>query len=374
MRVSIAPLALDDITALDAQTWNRLAEDCAAARHEFVSAMDTGSARTHRYFVVADGAAYQCAARLTFPADYGRTLAYSLYGRGAAALGRLGLRIGDVALCGWPLGRGRNVLVDPKLREGAQRELLHGMCAAVEAAAAGTTIAFPDILPNDVLLARVLTERGYCVAGSLPTALLDVQWQNLDGYLAALRRTSKNWSATARTEINRYQKSGAAQLPGPDIGEWDTIAALLNRHHERLNNHSPGHTAARLRRLKERLGDDLIIFLSRQSGAITGVSVAAQHGADATLSWIGVDHAATGNNFTYFNLAYYAPAAALAQRGVRRLWLGNAAYEAKIRRGCRVMPSDTYLRFPTRVSRATHGLVLPLQRAWYRRKFRRFLE
>jgi hypothetical protein len=63
----------------------------------------------------------------------------------------------------------------------------------------------------------------------------------------------------------------------------------------------------------------------------------------------------------------------LTALGVRRIWLGNAAYEAKIRRGCRIIPSRVFMRLPTKLGKALHRPAFALQRAWSGWKYRRYL-
>lgn len=370
-----APRIVDDIGALDGELWNRLAADRAPPRYELVRALDAGHAQRHHYCVVEADGAYLCLARLTILPETQGVLGPLLFGRAANAASRLGLQISDAVVCGWSFGYGDSLLIEPRLKNAERVQLLNTVCDTIESLAAGRMVVITGLFAKDALLAAVLERRGYCAASGLPVGRLDIEWPDLAGYLAVLRRKNKNSQQSARWEINRYRRSGAVveRLRGGAI-EWERICRLLNDHHRRLNGSSPGHEPSGLRRLQAALGDDLCVYVSRQDSEITAACIGVRHGHELNQVWIGIDHEAAGRNFTYFNLVFYAPAADFANLGIRRVWVGTAAYDAKIRRGCRVLPTRIFLRPPTRLAAGIYRPAFALQRAWYALKFRRFLD
>lgn len=352
--------------------WNGIATNVPPASYEYLTAMDAVDHRTGSYFVLEDGDDYLCGARLTVLAD-GRGLRSLLYGRVSAAAGWLGQCTGEHVVCGWSPGDGRCIPVDRSRSEDDRTETLERACDEIERFASGRTVVFPDVLPEDDVLARVLVRRGYGVASGRPVARLDVEWDGIAGYLAVLKRRSGR--PKAASEIRRFVRSGAVvERAGPEDARWDAICDLLNRHHERLNGGPGDHQAAGLRRLREALGDNCIVYVSRQDNVLTGASVVVRNGDEARVMFVGIDHAACGDNFTYFNLVFYTPADELAKLGVRRIWLGNAVYDAKLRRGCRILPSRVLVRAQTGLGRVMHAPGFMLQRAWSRRKYARFID
>lgn len=369
-------LIVDDLDELEGSLWNRLTLDRAEARYELVRALDAdpGSGSSHLYCVLVEGGEYRSAARLSLPSASGRQrISSAVYGRAARAMDLIGLRIQDVVVCSWPIRRGGDILVDPRSSPAERLQLITRMCEMIEAAAPRQIIAFPDVLPDDAPLGDVLGQRGYLRASGLPIAFLDVRWDDLDGYVAMLK--SKKRRKSVRLEMRRYQRSGAAvERQHGDMVDWNHTCELLNRHHERLNQWPAGHRSSTLRRLGADMGEDLIVYASQQDGEILGVNIVAKHGGDVSGLWVGVDHERAGPNFTYFNLAFYAPAEDYPRLGVRRVGMGNAAYQAKVSRGCHVVPTSFYVRFPRALGRCLHRPAMALQRAWYARKFRRFTE
>lgn len=54
--------------------------------------------------------------------------------------------------------------------------------------------------------------------------------------------------------------------------------------------------------------------------------------------------------------------------GIRRIWYGDAAYQAKLLRGCELVSSPIFYRPRTAGGRGLARLYMPAHRAWYRRK------
>ena len=364
----------ENITGFCDRRWNALAAGLMPARHEYLAALDAHSAGVNHYCVLEEDDAYLCAARLTVSTGTDRRIAETLYGRALRAAAGLGLVREQLVVCGWTPGQGSNIILDRSLPATRQEEMIARVCDRIERIAGERAVVFPSVQLRDEVLARVLSGRGYCVASDRSVACLDVEWDGAAGYLAALKRRSRRSNSTARLEINRFRRSGAVvERMDPGADEWEKVCDLLNRHHERLNDTSLEHTPEKLRQLREALGEDLIVYVARQDGGMTGACVAIRCGTEASLIWVGVDHAAAGRNFTYFNLVFYAPVEHLAALGVRRIWLGSAAYEAKIRRGCRIIPSRVFMRLPTKLGKALHRPAFALQRAWSGWKYRRYL-
>jgi hypothetical protein len=75
------------------------------------------------------------------------------------------------------------------------------------------------------------------------------------------------------------------------------------------------------------------------------------------------------NDFTYFNLTYYSLAEHAADFGLQAVFMGNGAYQAKLRRGCELVP----VRFFSRPRDAWRRRLLrpwfALHRRWTRRTF-----
>jgi hypothetical protein len=88
---------------------------------------------------------------------------------------------------------------------------------------------------------------------------------------------------------------------------------------------------------------------------------------------IGIDHAKDNHAFGYFNLTFYAPIRLALEQELKMITFGNAAYQAKIRRGCLAEPSYVFWRPRGRAGRLLGRQLAASHQAQYRRKFRREL-
>lgn len=375
-RTAMNVRAADSLRAFSADAWNRVAVDQPGARYELVQAIDTNQAeeRLVRYYAVDGGGAYRAIARVVAGPSATRSILGIVYGRAARLLAISRWRQ-DALVCGWSL-QSRSVLADPQLSQSDGAALVHEICAAIEADADGMPVIFPEVLEDDDCLSRVLVERGYVMAAARPVAVLDVNWRSLDEYIETLKRASKGWASAVRNEINRFRKSGAVVEPLSARDEdYARVCELLNAHYERLNGRSPRYLPQMLRAMHTELGDDLVARVSRaaRGGAITGACIGVRSGSDAAIKWIGIDHRSSGANFTYFNLGYYAMVQELSELGARRIWFGNAAYDAKIKRGCRLVECRVFVRAGASLQRALDRGLFAVQRLWMRRKYARYL-
>ena len=79
----------------------------------------------------------------------------------------------------------------------------------------------------------------------------------------------------------------------------------------------------------------MITYVSFKKERITGVCVLLKKNRTGHLKLVGVDHETAGNDFTYFNIAYYNPIMDAIFEKIKRLYFGQGMHEAKIRRGCK---------------------------------------
>lgn len=368
--------AADSLREFSAELWNRVAVDQPGARYELVHAIDAHQTeqRSARYYAIRAGDAYGAIARVVAGPQVTHLINGVLYGRAARMVQTSRLRQ-DALVCGWPM-QSRSILADSRLSTRDRAALLHEICSAIEADADGMPVVFPEVLADDECLSHVLAKRGYALAAGRPVAVLDMSFRTLDDYIETLRSANKGWARAVRHEINRYRKSGAVMEPLSARDEdLARVAELLNTHYARLNGRSPCYRPEMLRAMYDGLGDDLVARVSRAAGSneITGACIGARSGADAAIKWIGVDHRISAANFTYFNLAYYAMVEHFSRLDVRRLWFGNAAYDAKIRRGCRLVECRVFVRAGASLPRSLDRALFAVQRRWMQRKYGRYL-
>ncbi len=234
------------------------------------------------------------------------------------------------------------------------------------------SIGFAGILSEQKTLNNALERRGYCHAYGLPETKIKVEWHDEDFYLKSIRNINKNYYKCAKKEINRFRKSGIS------IQKWNgnnaqAVSNLLKDHHNERNKLKSEITPESLLDLKFKLKDNCQIYLAIKEEEIIGVAVLLKKGSTARAWKIGVDHIADENSFTYFNLAYYHLLSNAPKFNLKTVWYGNAALNAKIRRGCKVDCTDFYYKPKEMHWKLIFYILFALQRYWYHKKFSSYL-
>mgnify|MGYP002066086582 CR=1 FL=1 len=95
----------------------------------------------------------------------------------------------------------------------------------------------------------------------------------------------------------------------------------------------------------------------RSTMKVVGTAVMFHRGRVAYVTDVGVDHAASGNDCTYFNLSFYRPVSDAIEMGIRRLYHGTMMYSMKAQRGFQT--TDIFL-FHRPKNRLLRRLFIPL--------------
>jgi predicted N-acyltransferase len=215
----------------------------------------------------------------------------------------------------------------------------------------------------------VLRERGYLETAALSTTVLVIEWQDIDGYVAHLRRSSRSAAQSVRFERNRARKHGVIIRPVPtDEANVMALYRLARSHHLQKNGAEPAYTQEFFLRLAAALGEDLLIFEAQRNGSRTAMFGLVRSGELAWAAWLGFESIDRPADFTYFNLVYYALAEYAPTVGIRKLLYGNTAYDAKSRRGCHISPCTLFYRPHSQLMRSIVHPFFKIHRAWHRRK------
>ena len=280
-----------------------------------------------------------------------------LFGRLKRAAGFLGLSFLPAVVCGPLLGYGWHIGVHPELsnREAdtARRLVLEAMES--EADARGLQLSFALVLDDEPEMKALLRERRYLQCRNVPVAVLDLQWESFEDYLAHLPWKKRG---EFRRQIRRNRQAGTT------VHLMESSAGLENRLQELIDANSLKHNSIPFAlgngffgELQRNLGRHVRIFTARKSGDLTAVCVLLERNDAAFAIAVGVDAAAAGDDCTYFQIGYYSLIADAMGSGMRRMFYGRGMYDIKVRRGCRLVDSWIY-------SRAT-GRGRILSAAWF---------
>ena len=364
---------VEDLRTIPAEQWRPLALVQPAFRLEVFRSLAEQSIRPRCFkaFMIEDSEGASAAAvcqAVTQAAQYS-PLDSLLFGRARKLCEALHLSPRPYLSFSLPLGGGAAISVRAADANSARRclnELLDGIETYASQRRFG--VAFMGI-EQDALPDSILRERGYLACETPPTTMLAVEWNDIDGYVTHLRRTSASAASTVRNELTRAHKHGVAirQIPCDDSGA-QALYEFASRHYRLKNGVEPVYAPDFFLRLASMLGEDFLLFEARRNGARTAMLGAVRSAEVAWVTWLGFDANERPNDFTYFNLAYYALAAFAPVAGIRTLLYGNGAYDAKLRRGCRMTRCGAFYRPHSSLMRGIASCFFLAHRTWYKQK------
>lgn len=234
----------------------------------------------------------------------------------------------------------------PRLGEADRQGALQVLANALRqqsAAEGAQLVAFKDLAPGeDALVARSLGVKGFAPLDSLPVAILDLPYSDVDGYLASL-------SAATRKDIRRKLARAQAvriEYRSDIMGLQEAIEALYESTRRRsgldygeLEVLPPGYFAAVSRALGERaifalywIGDELAAFnlLLIESDRVIDKFLGMRYP-------LARDH-------NLYAVSWMANIRFCLDRGIGLLQSGQTAYASKLRFGSRLMPSTIRFR------------------------------
>ena len=367
----------DRIASIDGGGWDEASGAAVSMERGLLDALEQidDLGLQHRYFLGGDADARAAAAgSIRRSPEASGPVDALVFGRASGAVRMLGGSLGPLLLIGPEMG------YDTTLQSAScdgdaerRRATLHELCAAIEAEAAreSLSVCISRVLPDASPLAAILEARGYAWTWERPTAWLPVDWSDPDGYVARLALHNRKAAQNVRREIAKFHDAGAQlhRLEAP-AAHAARIDALLHAHEQRKNSHRLGYRDAFVESLATAMRGRVTIYLASKGGATTGAAILLRRGSHGSMALIGMDPEHGARDFSYFNTAYYGPAADAPQLGLRRIDFGPGLLPAKQRRGCRIAFPRLYYRGGRGLRRPFGRLALTAHRHWFERKFR----
>jgi predicted N-acyltransferase len=174
---------------------------------------------------------------------------------------------------------------------------------------------------------------------------LPLHWQSFEEYLSSLEYDARK---TARREIRKSEENGITIESLTEFKGLSTMLSqlssnLLSKYHKQTTNYYSSS-------FYERLNDcfakgNARVFIARKQNQILGFSLFLRHGETADGVRCGFNYELQRkNDFTYFNLAYYAPIRWAIQQGIKKIYYRYTMDKVKIRRGCKPEQSFTFIK------------------------------
>lgn len=377
------------ITEIPQETWDRLSTAAAQQSYQWLHAQEGRVADRHWYLLVSDNAGQPLGGAALFLHD--------------GTERHLAFRLPEVLAGEEVRQRARSVgLPPPEQEDGwlAPDELMHLLvptlvCAVPSAYVPGLVCRTPnagpvvtrlleriDQIASDVgarsvalfnvergrwpRLTEALTASGFVPVTLAAEAVLELSGGTFDDYAAGLG--SGNRAREVRRERRRFLDSGAVvRLHGPDRLLCDDLIALQVEHHVKYGwPRDPAAVRDRFERTSRYLSDRIhVLTACAPDGALLGYTAAIAEPFTMNSSTVDTNGALTpimtasapNDVFAYFNLVFYELIERALSVGASQLRFGTETYAAKLRRGCRLAPLDTFVR-----SREATGPVARLLR------------
>jgi len=210
------------------------------------------------------------------------------------------------------------------------------------------TAAFLYTRPDAVVLAAVLTGRGFV---PVPLSLswdLPVPVDGLAGYLQSLPSRRRR---TVGAELRRIAANGVeVRRLDPAQARTDAVVGELTALRCQLVRKYRGDADEVIeRRRLDRIVHDVaagrpLVFQAVAAGSPVGFALFAPHGREWHCLAMGFDYRDPRSRLAYFGTAFYGPVPAAAAGGVAQLSYGQGSGAAKRSRGCIATPLTGWVR------------------------------
>lgn len=370
---------VSSLREVEADRWDALAGDNALASHGWLLAAEEGGVENlePRYVLVhqdgqlvAGAACYVCWPRnRIFNPDF------QMFRRFRRIPALFDISFLPAMICCPYRCFGKHLLLHSRLTGKRRAQFRQRLLDAVEGLARSQSLPlwFPHLAAAEVESADLLSRRGYHRTLEMPIAYIQIEWDSFAGYLAYLQTFSKSMPGVVRHEMNRNRKAGIVieRIAYPSLHRA-RLHELANQHYFRHNKKNVFYTQDFLPKLKEHLGDDLILYGAFRKDLLVGFSALQRRGSVAYLNSVGIDREATRRDFTYFNLVYYRPISDAIATGIRRIYFGTAMYGLKARRGCRTSRLQILYKGASRLRHFALRPYFAFHAQWVGRKFAAF--
>lgn len=366
---------LQKIEDIDAEAWDRLAEDDVYARHGWLRVVEKSvpEAGDPVYFLLYAGEELAGAAICYRFDGVGSSLDEMWLGRLYRALTRIRASLSPALFCGPMLGQGRHIL----WRRDARRpeRLLARLADAVSAFAAAErrTLAVAKLPVDEHLLLEALSRRGFARTMNWPVSYVDIRWKSFDAYLEHLAELGSGRATKARREVAAPDKAGIRLVRGERFEHLAQEIFALIEANQRAHSDAPLELKREfVQKLADHHSASSVMTVARMGQKLLGASLLLTAGRHAGGPLIGVsDDACNRKAFTYFNLSLYAPIRFCIERGLERVWLGAGLYDTKRRRGCRELELAMLVRHRSAAGRIACRVWCAAHRRWAVKKLER---
>lgn len=366
---------IKSIHQIPKKKWDALADDNVFASHGWLLTVEKSLLKevTPIYFLYQENRCLSGAA-VCYPVPENVKMFSPdnlLFGRFKKFVTPLRLSFLPTLMCGPLKAYGKHILLGKSIDQSKKGIIVNAILDAAEAEAKKRklSLSFSRTLEQETILLKQLRQRGYLKTADLPLAYMDISWDSFDAYKKHIRKRSLNMKKNIAIEINRNKKAGVIISKVKNLTEQENrLYALLNGNCIKHNKASLPFHENFLSQLKKNFGDDLVIYRSIKNNRISGMGIMLRSGDAGYLSFVGVDHHLSQNDATFFNMLFYRPIADAITEDIKRLYYGNAMYDMKIRRGCKIEKAFFFYKPCRACFRPAVTAWFYLHKLWYQKK------
>jgi predicted N-acyltransferase len=274
-------------------------------------------------------------------------------------LNRLGFALTPPLICYSPCSFHTSVLLEKSCNE---RIILGLISKKIDDICKKERILFSSFLyvsEFDESLIKNLQNFGYFNIHLTHTMYLDIKWSNFDDYLASLEYKARK---NIRREIKKNRRSGIVIEQTSDFYSLSSILSDLysNLYFKYMGKRSPLHPLF-FEKLCKYAENKARVFIAVKNDKIVGFSLCLGHKNILDVYIAGFDYNnESKTDFTYFNVAYYAPIKAAIEEGIKKIHFRSSAESVKLKRGCKLEKIYTFVKCHSRLLTPVFNLYIKI--------------
>lgn len=217
--------------------------------------------------------------------------------------------------------------------------LLDGFAAAAANAGCWLMAVKDAPEPQRAIWSAAARAAGYQATPGMPTAVLPIDFPDLDAYFARL-------SAGTRKDMRRKLKAAEdlrIEVAHDLSGLEDRIVELYRQTRERSDLRFEDLTAAYFTGVLQRMGERALCVLYWAGEDLIGFNLLLADG-ETLLDKFFCMESARGPEFNLYFVSWFTNVRICLERGLRAYQSGQAAYENKLRLGSRLIGAEMYFR------------------------------
>ena len=370
MRVEIA----SNIKEIEKKEWDKLASNNVFSSYGWLKTVEETFIEKIEplYFFITDskGIVGASVCYIFNKTNISGNLDHLIFGRFMKQAGRSGLSFLPALICSPLVSHGFHCLIREDINPEERVSVTNNLLYAIEKTALEKRLplAFVNVMTDETGLNELTRNRGYHKVLDIPLHYLDIKWKTFKGYKDHLKPISRNMWRHLNTEINKNRREGVLIQPVDDVAVYeDRLYELVNMNAYDHNKMPFKFSKAFFKKLKENLSDETTIYMAVKKGKVIGVSIILSRNGVGYMPIVGIDHELSGNDLTYFNIAYYRPIMDAISSGVNRIYFGRSMNEVKRKRGCAVQNIFFYYKPYNIWQKFLAAFLFPGLRMWKKR-------